>query len=429
MKALFCSLLLVCTVIHLQAQKLSLSFDATPVADALEQMSHPNAKNTMQLELPVFLDPAYKNPVPPNSAVSVAVVPLVPAGKYAGRLVQEINPAKINDANKGCVAKYDSQTAKIIVTLTSPYLFQDPSSPSSTTWNYKIDATITAGGSASAAAHGEHAIASHACISYLKIISKRTGKQWFPKNGDHYNYNPETIPKDWQLLGDLDKSTIYGEDGAATFKWKPDAAGKSIEVLWQIDGDDQGAYAHDTTEMVTEPNPCRADEPPSVPSPTPSVPPQRTTGPTATPKPTMSVAANPNPAVIKSPNPCDVLASDQGTPIGIALANLEADQYAPRKDALNVLGHQYGSSKRVKSLLLTWLLCPNRSEQGRINGIVALTRHSPESWDCELIERAWLVDEKIRSLHPSPTTLIVLDQFDEALQRARSVADCYGGGS
>ena len=154
----------------------------------------------------------------------MSVVPLIPAGRHKGADLEKINPAKVNDAKKGCTAEYDKSSGKVFVTLRRPYVFQDMrDATSSRTWAYRIDVRLTTVGRTTGVGGGVQADSSRECVSFFGILSQKEGKTWKPRRNDHYKYEPELGPNDWQALGKFNVDTIYSDEAKATFQWKPEA--------------------------------------------------------------------------------------------------------------------------------------------------------------------------------------------------------------
>src|SRR2546429_1748317 len=129
---------------------------------------------------------------------------------------------------------------------------------SSSTWAYRIEArlTMTAAGRTIGVGGGVQADSSRECASFFGILSQKEGKTWKPRRNDHYKYEPEVEPKDWQALGRFNVDTIYQNDAKATFQWKPGSEGKSVSVRWHITGDDKETFEDVWTDWLTQSNPC-----------------------------------------------------------------------------------------------------------------------------------------------------------------------------
>jgi len=171
--------------------------------------------------------------------------------------LDKINPAKVNDAKKGCTAEYDKSSGKVFVTLRRPYVFQDMrDATSSRTWAYRIDVRLTTVGRTTGVGGGVQADSSRECVSFFGILSQKEGKTWKPRRNDHYKYDPELGPNDWQALGKFNVDTIYSDEAKATFQWKPGSEGKSVSVRWHITGDDKETFEDVWTDWLTQSNPC-----------------------------------------------------------------------------------------------------------------------------------------------------------------------------
>src|SRR5439155_2916730 len=215
----------------------------------------------VRFELKMFRDEQLTTPVAPDSDITVSVVPLVPAGAHKDADLEQINPAKVKDAKKGCTTEYDKTSGKLFVTLRRPYVFQDMrDATSSRTWAYRIDVrlTTTTVGRTSGVGGGAQADSSRECASFFGILSQKEGKTWKPGRDDHYRYEPELEPKDWQALGTFKMDTIYQNEAKATFQWKPGSEGKSVSVRWHITGDDKETFEEVWTDWLTQSNPCAA---------------------------------------------------------------------------------------------------------------------------------------------------------------------------
>jgi hypothetical protein len=167
----------------------------------------------------------------------------------------------VKDAKKGCTAEYDKPSGKLFVTLRRPYVFQDMrDATSSRTWAYRIDIklTVTTAGRTIGVGGGVQADSSRECASFFGILSQKEGKTWKPRKNDHYKYEPELEPKDWQALGRFNVDTIYSNEAKATFQWKPGSEGKAVSVRWHITGDDKETFEDVWTDWLTQSNPCAA---------------------------------------------------------------------------------------------------------------------------------------------------------------------------
>jgi hypothetical protein len=243
----------------LHANPDGLFFDSSQLNHELDAIAKKGTKSVSRFELKVFQDEQLKTPVAPNSDITLSVVPLVPAGTHKGAELEQINPAKVKDAKKGCTAEYDKTSGKVFVTLQRPYVFQDMrDATSSRTWAYRIDArlTMTAVGRTTGVGGGAQADSSRECASFFGILSQKEGKTWKPRKNDHYKYEPELEPKDWQALGTFNVDTIYQDGAKATFQWKPGSEGKSVSVRWHITGDDKETFEDVWTDWLTQSNPC-----------------------------------------------------------------------------------------------------------------------------------------------------------------------------
>jgi uncharacterized protein YecT (DUF1311 family) len=243
----------------LHANPDGLFFDSSQLSHELDAIAKKGTKSVSRFELKIFQDEQLKTPVGPNSDITVSVVPLVPAGTHKGAELEQINPAKVKDAKKGCTAQYDKTSGKVFVTLQRPYVFQDMrDATSSRTWAYRIDArlTMTAVGRTTGVGGGAQADSSRECASFFGILSQKEGKTWKPRRNDHYRYEPELEPKDWQALGAFNVDTIYQDGAKATFQWKPGSEGKSVSVRWHITGDDKETFEDVWTDWLTQNNPC-----------------------------------------------------------------------------------------------------------------------------------------------------------------------------
>ena len=243
----------------LHASQDGLFFDSSQLSHELDEIAKTGTKSVSRFELKIFQDEQLKTPLAPNSELNLAVVPLVPAGAHKGAELKQVNPAKVNDAKKGCAAEYDKASGKVFVTLRRPYVFQDMrDATSSRTWAYRIDATLTmtAVGRTTGVGGGAQADSSRECASSFGILSQKEGKTWKPRKNDHYRYEPELEPKDWQALGTFNVDTIYQDGAKATFQWKPGTEGKSVSVRWHITGDDKETFEDVWTDWLTQSNPC-----------------------------------------------------------------------------------------------------------------------------------------------------------------------------
>src|SRR5215831_11665637 len=236
-----------------------LFFDSSQLSHQLDEIAKTGTKSANRFELKIFQDEQLKTSVAPNSDITVSVVPLVPAGAHKGAELEQINPAKVKDAKKGCTAEYDKTSGKVFVTLRRPYVFQDMrDATSSRTWAYRIDAklTMTALGRTTGVGGGAQADSSRECASFFGILSQKDGKTWKPRRNDHYKYEPELQPKDWQALGTFNVDSVYSDGAKATFQWKPGSEGKSVSVRWHITGDDKETFEDVWTDWLTQSNPC-----------------------------------------------------------------------------------------------------------------------------------------------------------------------------
>jgi hypothetical protein len=243
----------------LHAKQDGLFFDSSQLSHELDEIAKNQAKTVTRFELKMFQDEQLKTSVAPASDVTVSVVPLVPAGAHKDAELEQINPAKVKDAKKGCTAEYDKPSGKLFVTLRRPYVFQDMrDSTSSRTWAYRIDVrlTTTTVGRTSGVGGGAQADSSRECASFFGILSQKEGKTWKPRKDDHYRYEPELEPKDWQALGTFKVDTIYQSEAKATFRWKPGSEGKAVSVRWHITGDDKETFEDVWTDWLTQSNPC-----------------------------------------------------------------------------------------------------------------------------------------------------------------------------
>jgi hypothetical protein len=103
---------------------------------------------------------------------------------------------------------------------------------------------------------GVQADSSRECVSFFGILSQKEGKTWKPRRNDHYKYEPELGPNDWQALGKFNVDTIYSDEAKAAFQWKPGSEGKSVSVRWHITGDDKETFEDVWTDWLTQSNPC-----------------------------------------------------------------------------------------------------------------------------------------------------------------------------
>src|SRR6266542_1914830 len=264
----------------LHAKQDGVFFDSSQLSHELDEIAKNQTKSVTRFELKMFQDEQLKTPVAPDSDITVSVVPLVPAGAHKDADLEQINPAKVKDAKKGCTAEYDKTSGKLFVTLRRPYVFQDMrDATSSRTWAYRIDVrlTTTTVGRTSGVGGGAQADSSRECASFFGILSQKEGKTWKPKRDDHYRYEPELEPKDWQALGTFKVDTIYQNEAKATFQWKPGSEGKSVSVRWHITGDDKETFEDAWTDWLTQSNPCATS------TGTPSSGPKETATPSATP--------------------------------------------------------------------------------------------------------------------------------------------------
>jgi hypothetical protein len=243
----------------LHAAQDGLFFDSSQLSHELDEIAKNRTKSVTRFELKMFQDEQLTTPVAPNSDINVSVVPLVPAGSHKNADLEKINPSKVNDAKKGCTAEYDKTSGKLFITLRRPYVFQDMrDATSSRTWAYRIDVklTMTAAGRTTGVGGGVQADSSRECVSFFGILSQKEGKTWKPRKNDHYKYEPELEPKDWQALGTFNVDTIYQNGSKATFQWKPGSEGKSVSVRWHITGDDKETFEDVWTDWLTQSNPC-----------------------------------------------------------------------------------------------------------------------------------------------------------------------------
>jgi len=243
----------------LHAKQDGLFFDSSQLSHELDEIAKNQTKSVTRFELKMFQDEQLKTPVAPDSDITVSVVPLVPAGAHKDAELEQINPAKVKDAKKGCTAEYDKPSGKLFVTLRRPYVFQDMrDATSSRTWAYRIDVrlTTTTVGRTSGVGGSAQADSSRECASFFGILSQKEGKTWKPRKDDHYRYEPELEPKDWQALGTFKVDTIYQNEAKATFRWKPESEGKAVSVRWHITGDDKETFEDVWTDWLTQSNPC-----------------------------------------------------------------------------------------------------------------------------------------------------------------------------
>jgi hypothetical protein len=241
----------------LQASQDGLFFDSSQLSQELDEIAKNRTKSDTRFELKMFRDDQLKTPIAANSDINVSVVPLVPAGRHKDAELAQINPGKVSDAKKGCTAEYDKTSGKVFVTLRRPYVFQDMrDATSSRTWAYRIDVRLTTVGQTTGVGGGAQADSSPECVSFFGILSQKEGKTWKPRKNDHYKYEPELQPKDWQTLGRFNVDTIYSDGAKATFQWKPGSEGKSVSVRWHITGDDKETFEDVWTDWLTQSNPC-----------------------------------------------------------------------------------------------------------------------------------------------------------------------------
>jgi hypothetical protein len=245
----------------LHATQDGLFFDSSQLSHELDEIAKNRTKSVTRFELKMFQDEQLKSPVAPDSDITVSVVPLVPAGSHKNADLEKINPTKVSDAKKGCTAEYDKTSGKLFITLRRPYVFQDMrDATSSRTWAYRIDVklTVTAAGRTTGVGGGVQSDSSRECASFFGILSQKEGKTWKPRRNDHYKYEPELEPKDWQALGTFNVDTIYQNEAKATFQWKPGSEGKAVSVRWHITGDDKETFEDVWTDWLTQSNPCAA---------------------------------------------------------------------------------------------------------------------------------------------------------------------------
>ena len=241
----------------LRANQDGLFFDSSQLSHELDEIAKNQSKSVVRFELKMFRDEQLKTPVAPNSDVTVSVIPLVPAGAHKDADLEQINPAKVKDAKKGCTAEYDKTSGKLFVTLRRPYVFQDMrDATSSRTWAYRIDVRLATVGRTIGVGGGVQSDSGRECASFFGILSQKEGKTWKPRRNDHYKYEPEVEPKDWQALGTFKVDTIYQNEAKATFQWKPGSEGKSVSVRWHITGDDKETFEDVRTDRLTQSNPC-----------------------------------------------------------------------------------------------------------------------------------------------------------------------------
>ena len=241
----------------LDANQDGVFFDSSQLGHELDEIAKDRTKSVSRFELKIFRDEQLKTPIAPNSDIGVSVVPLIPAGRHKGADLEKINPAKVNDAKKGCTAEYEKSSGKVFVTLRRPYVFQDMrDATSSRTWAYRIDVRLTTVGRTTGVGGGVQADSSRECVSFFGILSQKEGKTWKPRRNDHYKYEPELGPNDWQALGKFNVDTIYSDEAKATFQWKPGSEGKSVSVRWHITGDDKETFEDVWTDWLTQNNPC-----------------------------------------------------------------------------------------------------------------------------------------------------------------------------
>ena len=241
----------------LNAEQDGVFFDSSQLSHELDEIAKDRTKSVSRFELKIFRDEQLKTPVAASSEIGVSVVPLVPAGRHKGAELEQINPAKVNDAKKGCTAEYDKTSGKVFVTLRRPYVFQDMrDATSSRTWAYRIDVRLTTVGRTTGVGGGVQADSSRECVSFFGILSQKEGKTWKPRRNDHYMYEPELRPSDWQAMGKFNEDTIYANEAKAAFQWKPGSEGKSVSVRWHITGDDKETFEDVWTDWLTQSNPC-----------------------------------------------------------------------------------------------------------------------------------------------------------------------------
>jgi uncharacterized protein YecT (DUF1311 family) len=243
----------------LRAAENGLFFDSSQLSHELDEIAKNRTKSVTRFELKMFQDEQLTTPVAPDSDIAVSVVPLVPAGAHKNADLEKVNPAKVNDAKKGCTAEYDKTSGKLFMTLRRPYVFQDMrDATSSRTWAYRIDVklTVTAAGRTTGVGGGVQSDSSRECASFFGILSQKEGKTWKPRKNDHYKYEPELEPKDWQALGRFNVDTIYSNEAKAAFQWKPGSEGKAVSVRWHITGDDRETFEDVWTDWLTQSNPC-----------------------------------------------------------------------------------------------------------------------------------------------------------------------------
>ena len=241
----------------LRANQDGLFFDSSQLSHELDEIAKNQSKSVVRFELKMFRDEQLKTPVAPNSDVTVSVIPLVPAGAHKDADLEQINPAKVKDAKKGCTAEYDKTSGKLFVTLRRPYVFQDMrDATSSRTWAYRIDVRLATVGRTIGVGGGVQSDSGRECASFFGILSQKEGKTWKPRRNDHYKYEPEVEPKDWQALGTFKVDTIYQNEAKATFQWKPGSEGKAVSVRWHISGDDKETFEDVWTDWLTQSNPC-----------------------------------------------------------------------------------------------------------------------------------------------------------------------------
>jgi len=241
----------------LRANQDGLFFDSSQLSHELDEIAKNQSKSVVRFELKMFRDEQLKTPVAPNSDVTVSVIPLVPAGAHKDADLEQINPAKVKDAKKGCTAEYDKTSGKLFVTLRRPYVFQDMrDATSSRTWAYRIDVRLATVGRTIGVGGGVQSDSGRECASFFGILSQKEGKTWKPRRNDHYKYEPEVEPKDSQALGTFKVDTIYQNEAKATFQWKPGSEGKAVSVRWHISGDDKETFEDVWTDWLTQSNPC-----------------------------------------------------------------------------------------------------------------------------------------------------------------------------
>ncbi len=121
---------------------------------------------------------------------------------------------------------------------------------------YRIDVRLATVGRTIGVGGGVQSDSGRECASFFGILSQKEGKTWKPRKNDHYKYEPEVEPKDWQALGTFKVDTIYQNEAKATFQWKPGSEGKAVSVRWHITGDDKETFEDVWTDWLTQSNPC-----------------------------------------------------------------------------------------------------------------------------------------------------------------------------